>query len=128
MRRPQRSAEDVCWHLAHTRLGLCVPGRALTDVLAGNARQAVSQWAQEGASQLAPPECEDTCCIIAGHDADVLGGEHATHESIVVRDQVRSTIGVRVAEAQGCAHRSYGYAWRRADRLNARQAGLYRVE
>ena len=71
MRRPQRSAEDVCWHLAHTRLGLCVPGRALTDVLAGNARQAVSQWAQEGASQLATAKGEDTAGIIVGYDADV---------------------------------------------------------
>lgn len=77
-------------------------------VLAGDARQTVSQWAQESASQLATSECEDTCRIITGHDADVPGSEHGTYESIVRRNQERTTIGVRVAETQGCANGSYG--------------------
>jgi len=128
MRRPQRTTEDVRRHLAHTLLCLRIPSGALTDVLAGDARQVVSQRAQESAAQSATAEGEDTDGIIVGDDADVFGREHATHESIVVRHQVRSAIGVRVAEAQRCANRSYGRAWRRVDRLDGRQAGLYGIE
>lgn len=101
MRCPQTTAEHLRWHLTHTRLRLGTPGSTLEQVLPGDAHQAVSGCTQEGASQLPPTRSEERFRVFASHDADMPGGEYSTDESVVMRYQVCTAIGVWIAEAQG---------------------------